>query len=132
MSTQPEMSGFDLRNTHTLSQAPSIISLRVPQDYLGSGLATAATSMLTVVPAEDEKDMHVGPGPSEEGQNVGETREATQPAATPQVALTFLLVSGSRRTMIFDPETTVGRVKELVWNAWPNGTYTKKNGLFCC
>jgi hypothetical protein len=24
--------------------------------------------------------------------------------------------------MAFDPETTVGRVKELVWNTWPNGT----------
>lgn len=39
---------------------------------------------------------------------------------TPQVSLTFLLVSGRRRTMTFEPETTVGRVKELVWNAWPN------------
>ncbi|RPD65301.1 hypothetical protein L226DRAFT_456020 [Lentinus tigrinus ALCF2SS1-7] len=39
---------------------------------------------------------------------------------TPQVSLTFLLVSGRRRTMSFEPETTVGRVKELVWNAWPN------------
>lgn len=38
---------------------------------------------------------------------------------TPQVSLTFLLVSGRRRTMTFDPVTTVGRVKELVWNAWP-------------
>ena len=47
-----------------------------------------------------------------------------EPAAvpqTPQIALTFLLVSGRRRTMSFDPETTVGRVKELVWNAWPSG-----------
>lgn len=38
---------------------------------------------------------------------------------TPQVSLTFLLVSGLRKTQSFDPETTVGRVKELVWNAWP-------------
>ncbi|TCD62661.1 hypothetical protein EIP91_006583 [Steccherinum ochraceum] len=38
----------------------------------------------------------------------------------PQVSLTFLLVSGRRRTMSFDHEMTVGRVKELVWNAWPN------------
>ncbi|KAH9896709.1 ubiquitin-related domain-containing protein [Cubamyces lactineus] len=39
---------------------------------------------------------------------------------TPQVSLTFLLVTGRRRTMSFEPETTIGRVKELVWNAWPN------------
>ncbi|KAI9461367.1 hypothetical protein HD554DRAFT_1519192 [Boletus coccyginus] len=38
---------------------------------------------------------------------------------TPQVSLTFLLVSGNRKTQTFEPETTVGRVKELVWNAWP-------------
>ena len=38
---------------------------------------------------------------------------------TPQVSLTFLLVSGLRKTQSFEPETTVGRVKELVWNAWP-------------
>ncbi|KAF9220842.1 hypothetical protein BS17DRAFT_713254 [Gyrodon lividus] len=38
---------------------------------------------------------------------------------TPQVSLTFLLVSGRRKTQSFDPQTTVGRVKELVWNAWP-------------
>ncbi|KAH7882497.1 hypothetical protein F5I97DRAFT_1910854 [Phlebopus sp. FC_14] len=36
-----------------------------------------------------------------------------------QVSLTFLLVSGQRKSQSFDPETTVGRVKELVWNAWP-------------
>ncbi|KAG2030810.1 ubiquitin-related domain-containing protein [Suillus americanus] len=38
---------------------------------------------------------------------------------TPQVSLTFLLVSGRRRTMSFDPAITIGRAKELVWNAWP-------------
>ncbi|KAF9457826.1 ubiquitin-related domain-containing protein [Collybia nuda] len=38
---------------------------------------------------------------------------------TPQTHLTFLVISGRRRTMSFEPETTVGRVKELVWNAWP-------------
>ncbi|KIJ63851.1 hypothetical protein HYDPIDRAFT_29201 [Hydnomerulius pinastri MD-312] len=38
---------------------------------------------------------------------------------TPQISLTFLLVSGRRKVQSFDPETTVGRVKELVWNAWP-------------
>lgn len=38
---------------------------------------------------------------------------------TPQVTLTFLLVSGRRKSQSFDPATTVGRVKELVWNTWP-------------
>ena len=42
---------------------------------------------------------------------------------TPQTHLTFLLISGKRRTMSFEPETTIGRVKELAWNSWPAGTW---------
>lgn len=40
---------------------------------------------------------------------------------TPQAFLTFLLVSGKKRTMSFEQDTTIGRVKELIWNAWPSG-----------
>ncbi|KAJ7749045.1 hypothetical protein DFH07DRAFT_747002 [Mycena maculata] len=40
-------------------------------------------------------------------------------AQTPLAPITFLLVSGRRRTMSFDPAATIGRVKELVWAAWP-------------
>ena len=36
-----------------------------------------------------------------------------------EISLTFLLISGRRRTMAFASSTTVGRVKELVWNSWP-------------
>ncbi|KIY48709.1 hypothetical protein FISHEDRAFT_10751, partial [Fistulina hepatica ATCC 64428] len=38
----------------------------------------------------------------------------------PQTAITFLTVSARRRNMNFDPDTTVGRVKELVWSGWPS------------
>ncbi|KAI0293951.1 hypothetical protein BC826DRAFT_1013428 [Russula brevipes] len=38
----------------------------------------------------------------------------------PQTLLQFLLVTGRRRAMAFDPETTVRRVKELAWSTWPN------------
>lgn len=51
---------------------------------------------------------------------------STQPPAmsetvpqTPQTYLTFLLISGRRRTMSFEPESPIGRVKELAWNSWP-------------
>lgn len=50
-----------------------------------------------------------------------QTSEAPVPH-TPQTYITFLLISGKRKTMSFEPETAVGRVKELVWNAWPAGT----------
>ncbi|KAI0700169.1 ubiquitin-related domain-containing protein [Cytidiella melzeri] len=68
-------------------------------------------------------DAEVAGGDEADDSNARNDVEAgTQPAAprTPQVALTFLLVSGRRRNMSFEPETTVGRVKELAWNAWPS------------
>ncbi|KAF8485683.1 hypothetical protein JB92DRAFT_3131086 [Gautieria morchelliformis] len=37
----------------------------------------------------------------------------------PELSITFLLISGRRRTMSFASSTTIGRVKELVWNSWP-------------
>ena len=39
----------------------------------------------------------------------------------PQTYLTFLLISGRRRTMSFEPESPISRVKELAWNSWPTG-----------
>ena len=54
-----------------------------------------------------------------------ETPEESTPLVlpTPQTYLTFLVISGRRKTMSFEPETTVVRVKELVWNAWPSGIF---------
>ena len=48
---------------------------------------------------------------------------AVEPAVpqAAQVFLTFLTVSGRRRTMSFEAEAMIGKVKELVWNTWPNG-----------
>lgn len=63
--------------------------------------------------------------PAEESHEaVNDQASPPEVPQTPQVSLTFLLVSGKRRSMTFDPETTVGRTKELVWNAWPKGAYS--------
>ncbi|CDO69074.1 hypothetical protein BN946_scf184992.g23 [Trametes cinnabarina] len=66
-----------------------------------------------------DADVDVDDHEDDAGEPAADLAEETIPQ-TPQVSLTFLLVSGRRRTMSFDPETTIGRVKELVWNAWPN------------
>ncbi|KAI1798355.1 ubiquitin-related domain-containing protein [Ganoderma leucocontextum] len=70
---------------------------------------------------QDDGDDRDGEDGDREGGATGEEGPGEEAIPqTPQVSLTFLLVTGRRRTMSFDPETTVGRVKELVWNAWPN------------
>ena len=68
----------------------------------------------------DGADTRNAPPPPENEQEEEETRAVVP--QVPQTLVQFLLVSGRRRSMAFDPETTVGRVKELVWNTWPNGT----------
>jgi len=53
-------------------------------------------------------------------QQAGEPTEGTVPL-TPQTYVTFLVISGKRRTLAFEPSTTIGRVKELAWNSWSEG-----------
>lgn len=43
---------------------------------------------------------------------------STPPPKTTDVAVTFLLITGSRKTMHFAPTMTFGRVKEAFWSAW--------------
>lgn len=61
-------------------------------------------------------------GEPEEVVSAVEAEAAVVVPQVPQTLVQFLLVSGRRRSMAFVPETTVGRVKELAWNTWPNGT----------
>jgi hypothetical protein len=74
-------------------------------------------------------------GPNDEAARASlrdepEGQEAASIPQIPQTMLQFLLVSGRRRSMVFEPETTVGRVKELVWNTWPNGVSRSRSPLF--
>ncbi|KAF7794002.1 hypothetical protein EIP86_005129 [Pleurotus ostreatoroseus] len=70
--------------------------------------------------AEDSSAEQEGPEePAAEDEAVNDEASPPEVPLMPQVSLTFLLVSGKRRSMTFEPETTVGRTKELVWNAWP-------------
>jgi hypothetical protein len=39
----------------------------------------------------------------------------------PTVNITFLLPSGKRKTISFDPEFTVGKVRQEIFDDWPEG-----------
>uniref|UniRef100_A0A8H7XLS1 Ubiquitin-like domain-containing protein n=1 Tax=Psilocybe cubensis TaxID=181762 RepID=A0A8H7XLS1_PSICU len=82
------------------------------EDTLGDDKAPPLTSP----PSQDQQDLKV----DSDSPALPELTMDEQPVPqTPQTYLTFLLISGKRRTMSFEPETAVGRVKELVWNSWP-------------
>lgn len=42
--------------------------------------------------------------------------------AEPMVSLTILVLSGDRKKFTFHPETTAGRVKEMIWSTWDAST----------
>ncbi|KAH7919707.1 hypothetical protein BV22DRAFT_847681 [Leucogyrophana mollusca] len=93
----------------------------LPMPSIPTGLSTRnaddhADAMATPLDAEANAASNVDPGDIAGSGTEGMESQVPQ---TPQVSLTFLLVSGRRRTMSFEPQITVGRVKELVWNAWP-------------
>ena len=39
----------------------------------------------------------------------------------PSINITFLLLSGKRKTIGFDPRYTLGNVRQEVFNVWPEG-----------
>lgn len=87
--------------------------------------ASARTSYTRVDESLDD-DQGVSVIPNSSHPQLEDTPEAEAESSiphTPQIALTFLLISGRRRSMTFDPTHNVGRVKELVWNTWPGGAY---------
>lgn len=63
-------------------------------------------------------------------QNSSTTSPAPTPTvhADPQITLSFLHISGRRRTLSFPADTTVARVKEVVWNTWPKEWYDGSSG----
>lgn len=40
-----------------------------------------------------------------------------------QTYLKVLIISGESHVFAFDPDMTIGRAKELIWNMWPSGEY---------
>lgn len=147
-TTAPRLS-FHIAHPHASGSAPVLTppaesTERTQWLDIATAPASARTSFTRVdqtragTPSADDEDERLseaaladpatpaGPDvPGAERVLHAEEPTATEPPVpqTPQAALTFLLVSGRRRTMNFDPTTTVGRVKELVWNTWPSGTH---------
>lgn len=119
-STQQPRSSFSKDLTARLRTQTNL-------DIPSSRPYTAASSMTQVdhIPGVETPEIMQEPevGTAGGSQEEAGAQEAGVPQ-TPQTSLTFLLVSGRRRTMGFEPETTIGRVKDLVWNAWPSGQFS--------
>ena len=87
------------------------------QDVANSTTNDQASELITNLSQDQPQSVQQTSTPSTDPQTVS---QQTVPQM-PLVYLTFLLISGRRRTMSFEPESPIGRVKELVWNSWPTG-----------
>ena len=81
-----------------------------------SNVAPQASELISTVSQDQQQSVQQPSTPAIQPQPVSQTVPQM-----PQTYLTFLLISGRRRTMSFEPESPIGRVKELVWNSWPTG-----------
>ena len=78
-----------------------------------------ASELISNISQDQQQSVQQPSTPSTQPQTMSQTVPQM-----PQTYLTFLLISGRRRTMSFEPESPIGRVKELVWNSWPTGQCT--------
>jgi hypothetical protein len=133
--TDPEHPGGSHSHIYSLSDDNSTVLLPPPgfgipayRPYTSATVASARTYVdldaEMPVPGTSHHNHSQVSSRSHGQQSDAEFEPEPSPPQMPQTSLTFLLVSGRRRTMSFEPDTTVGRVKELVWNAWPSGEYT--------
>ena len=106
--TRVDVDSLSVPEYPPLPPLPTAFSMQdVPAALGAAALPATTTTTTTMTPTR---------GPPTNGTQTPTESHIPQ---TPQVSLTFLLVSGYRKTQSFEPEITVGRVKELVWNAWP-------------
>ncbi|KAJ9100629.1 hypothetical protein QFC21_003673 [Naganishia friedmannii] len=53
-----------------------------------------------------------------------EEAERLKGFAGPKVQVKILLMNSQNHVFVFEPETTIGRVKESIWHLWPSGWIT--------
>lgn len=118
---------------HGDDEQPVLLLAQVPtsQDIASStsndDIHHQPPELISTLSQDQQQSVQQPPVPSVQSQAVLESVPQT-----PQTYLTFLLISGRRRTMSFEPESPISRVKELAWNSWPTGRHapTPMNTLF--
>lgn len=79
--------------------------------------AATSASATSTHPLESISPPAPAPAPAAAG-DAGVIGSATPPE--PMVHVRALVISGQNHVFNFDPEITVGRMKELVWSMWPS------------
>lgn len=106
----------------TAMRASSQTSNHVPNSTMPSSVPEATELSSTLLTAPDPMTS-ISHAPSNTSTTLPPAPSHSIPSSDPvdpQITLTFLLLSGRRRTLTFPENTTVSRVKEIVWSSWPS------------
>ena len=102
---------------------PSVPQQLLASENLGNLTASARTSRTRVdlLPSSPPREITTA-APSIQDVE-GDATPAQEPLredvrAEPMVSLTILVLSGDRKKFTFHPDTTAGRVKEMIWSTW--------------
>jgi len=105
--------------------------LNIPQQFtasenLGNLTASARTSRTRVdlLPNSPPREITTAaPSIQDEEGNATPVQDPPneEARAEPMVSLTILVLSGDRKKFTFHPDTTAGRVKEVIWSTWDTG-----------
>ena len=105
--------------------------LNIPQQFLAAenlgNLTASARSSRTrvdVLPSSSPREITTAaPSIQDEEGNATPVQDPPneEAVAEPMVSLTILVLSGDRKKFTFHPDTTAGRVKEVIWSTWDTG-----------
>ena len=86
-----------------------------------SGSARTSRTRVDVLPSSPPREVATA-APSIQDEEGAATPAQEPPReevrAEPMVSLTILVLSGDRKKFTFHPDTTAGRVKEMIWSTW--------------
>ncbi|KAK8847564.1 hypothetical protein IAR55_005423 [Kwoniella newhampshirensis] len=108
------------------SQSPAILALAPPIHAITSDDITPTPPATTTSHPLDPNTPSSLPVSSPAPASTAVERSSPRPVAEsvtpviPKVHLRALVISGQSHVYSFEPEITVGRMKELIWSTWPS------------
>jgi len=126
-SSQPHVVAPILASGDDEESVLNMLQQSTASENLGNLTASARTSRTRVdqLPNSPPREITTAaPSIQDEGGDAPPAQEPPreEARAEPMVSLTILVLSGDRKKFTFHPETTAGRVKEMIWSTWDAST----------
>ena len=125
-SSQPQVVAPTLVSGDDEESVLNMTQQSTASENLGNLTASARTSRTRVdqLPNPPREITTAAPSIQDEGGDAPSVQEPPreEARAEPMVSLTILVLSGDRKKFTFHPDTTAGRVKEMIWSTWDAST----------